>query len=285
MKARKTIFDLERRCDLLTEYEQIVTDLRNTYIQNANMIFTLGLCIRTWPHRQGAISIDSYANSHGFSALDDTSEVDALYSLELLLNLLHWAPPNEKLSAGPFDVNFGEASQLEKECTRCIENIEYFLTHINMRVREKNVAPFPQYAISKRDAQVDAVIEAVPDLSEALLSYLDIRNQNDMGVKEAVLKAIADYLEDRHRENYYKGTMYAGLERDIFTVFNNVDIRHSGQKQWKLRKPERMKLYDQTFKAAVHLLQMEDVKSFNVTVSDLKKKQAKADETKGNTMN
>ena len=271
MKARKTIFDLERRCDLLTEYEQIVTDLRNTYIQNANMIFTLGLCIRTWPHRQGAISIDSYANSHGFSALDDTSEVDALYSLELLLNLLHWAPTNEKLSAGPFDVNFGAASQLEKECTRCIENIEYFLTHINMRVREKNVSPFPQYAISKRDAQVDAVIEAVPQLSDALLSYLDVRNQNDENAKKAVLKAIADHLEQKRKDGCYKGTSYNGLCEDLFAVFNNASIRHKNNKQWKLPKPTRIKLYDQTFRAAIHLLQMEDVDVFQARVKELKK--------------
>ncbi len=39
-----------------------------------------------------------------------------------------------------------------------------------------------------------------------------------------------------------------------------------------------MRLYDQTFKAAIHLMQMEDVKGFNDTVSELKTKQAETAE-------
>lgn len=63
--------------------------------------------------------------------------------------------------------------------------------------------------------------------------------------------------------------MYAGLEDAIFTVFNKACIRHGDKNQWKLRKPERMKLYDKTFKAAIHLLQKEDVDEFQTAVKEL----------------
>ena len=287
---RKTIFDLERRCNLPAEFENIQTDLKRTtissnVIKRTRLYLLLDDCIKLWPYREAATDINTYADSHGFLHYSDTDDDKMLYYLELYLNLLHFAPSYEERFARTFDLTWMDGSTIDLECKRCIENIEFLLERLNMRVRKKDAKPTPQYVISKRDAQVDAVIEAVPDLSEALLSYLDIRNQNDMGVKEAVLKVIADYLEDRHRENYYKGTMNSGLERDLFTVFNNVDVRHSGKKQWKLRKPAQMKLYDQTFKAAIHLLQMEDVKSFINTVSDLKKKHAESVEAKGNNMN
>lgn len=228
-------------------------------------------CIKTWPYRQGTNSIPSYASAKGFDIFDIDDETEILYNYELFLNLLHWAPTYDQRRVDLFSIN--DSSTIIEECVRCIENIEYKLEMVNMRVREVITGETPQYVISKRDANVDAVIEAVPELSEVLLSYLDVRNRNDEDAKKAVLKTIADYLEDRHKSKYYKETMYASLEDNIFTVFNKAGIRHGDKKQWNLHKPARMKLYDQTFKAVIHLLQMEDVRYFNNTVSDLKKRQ------------
>lgn len=286
---RKTIFDLERRCNLPAEFENIQTDLKRTnissnVIKRTRLYLLLDDCIKLWPYREAATDINTYADSHGFLHYSDTDDDKMLYYLELYLNLLHFAPSYEERFARTFDLTWMDGSTIDLECKRCIENIEFLLERLNMRVRKIDAKPTPQYVISKRDAQVDAVIEAVPALSEALLSYLDYRNRNDETAKKAVLKAIADYLEDRHKSKYYKGTMYASLEDNLFTVFNKVGIRHGDKKQWQLRKPARMKLYDQTFKAAIHLLQMEDVKGFNDTVSDLKKGQAESAETKGNNM-
>ena len=167
--------------------------------------------------------------------------------------------------------SFDGSSTIVEECARCIENIEYKLEMVNMRVREITTGETPQYVISKRDANVDVVIEAVPELAEALLSYLDVRNRNDENAKKAVLKAIADYLEQKRKDKCYQGTEYNRLCENLFAVFNNATIRHKNSQQWKLKKPERMKLYDQTFKAAIHLMQKEDIDLFNSIVSDLKK--------------
>lgn len=282
--SRKTIFDLERRLDLDTEFSRTIADLKTTTVQSKSfssktLMQFLNDCIRTWPYRQAATNINQFTASHGFELSDPETDDAMLYGYELLLNLLHWAPMFESNSSGIFD--WDDNSTVSEECSRCIENIEYSLEMLNLRVRRVEKEKVPQYVISKRNPQVDAVIETVPELAEALLSYLDIRNQSDLEAKKAVLKAIADYLEDRHKSKYYKGTMYASLEDNIFTVFNKAGIRHSDKRQWNLLKSARMKLYDQTFKAAIHLLQMEDVKEFNDTVSDLKKKQTESAEMQG----
>ena len=95
-------------------------------------------------------------------------------------------------------------------------------------------------------------------------------HQKDEEAKKAVLKAIADHLEQKRNNRYYKGTPYYRLCEDLFTVFNRASIRHKNAEQWKLRKQERMAFYDQTFKAAIHLMQMEDVNEFSETVNELK---------------
>jgi len=229
----------------------------------------LNNCIKTWPYRQGANNLDSYASTHGFNMFDTDTEPNILYNYELILNLLHWAPTYDANRADIF--SFNDNPTINEECTRCIENIKYNLEMVNMRVREDRTKDLPKYIISKRDAQVDAVIESAPELSETLLSYLDFRNRDDEKAKKAVLKAIADYLEQKRKDKCYKGTEYNSLCENLFAVFNNASIRHENSQQWKLRKPMRIKLYDQTFKAAVHLLQKEDIDSFNDMVMELKK--------------
>ena len=283
--SRKTIFDLERRNDLVADFNWTVIDLEKTNVVtrsfgNLSLKQLLNDCIKTWPYRQGANSIHSYASALDFDIFETEDETDIFYNYELFLNLLYWAPTYDMNMASM--LVFDDSSTVKEECSRCIENIEYKLEMVNMRVREITAGTTPQYVISKRDATVDAVIEAVPELSEVLLSYLDVRNRNDENAKKAVLKAIADYLEDRHKSKYYKGTVYASLEDNLFTIFNKVGIRHGDKRQWHLRKSARVKLYDQTFKAAIHLLQMEDVRDFNDTVSDLKKKQIESSVMQGN---
>lgn len=203
--SRKTIFDLERRNDLVSDFKFTVVDLEKTYVTtkslgNMSLKQLLNDCIKTWPYRQGANSIPSYAGAKGFDIFDIEDETDILYNYELFLNLLHWAPTYDKNRADIF--SFDHSSTVVEECDRCIQNIEYKLEMVNMRVREIATKEAPQYVISKRDAQVDAVIESVPKLSEALLSYLDVRNQNDEDAKKVVLKTIADYLENRHKSKY-----------------------------------------------------------------------------------
>lgn len=273
--SRKTIFDLERRVDLHSEYEEIMLDIEKT-CASTKVLSTIKLndllndCIKTWPYRDAAVSITSYAEKHGFNFYDAVSDEDILYAFELMINLFHWAPNYETSRREPFDLGFDDNSTVTQECTRCIENIECILEKLNMCVREIKQDSASKYVISKRDVSVDAAIEAVPELSEVLLSYLDVRNRDDVDAKKAILKTIADYLEPRRYT--YKGTSYAGLCEDLFMVFNTCSIRHSGKDQLKIRKPQRIKLYDQTFRSAIHLLQSEEIGAFKRAVRELKEK-------------
>ena len=95
--SRKTIFDLERRSDLVSDFRFTVLDLENTLVrtkahEEMNLKQLLNECIRTWPYRQGASSISAYANAGGFEIYATDKETDIIYNYELFLNLMHWAP-------------------------------------------------------------------------------------------------------------------------------------------------------------------------------------------------
>ena len=154
---------------------------------------------------------------------------------------------------------------------RIIEEREKYIPQELYRYRRiDNKNTTPKYIIGKRNANVDAAIEYVPDLAEVLLSYHDIRNQKDENVKKLILKAIADYLEPIRKR--FTGTSYAILCDDLFIIFNKCSIRHNNKDQWKLNKKERMSIYDDTFKAAIHLFQMDQVKEYKDRISELKKR-------------
>lgn len=166
---------------------------------------------------------------------------------------------------------FGLEPDVDKVSERFIENIEYILEQNNMAVREVVSDCQVQYRIYKRSAHVDAVLECAPELSEVLLSYLDIRNSKDEQFKKYTLKALADYLEPNRRN--YNGTAYKGLCDDVFTVFNKCNIRHNDKNQIKLPKKKRMELYDSTFKMCLHLLQMQEVNDYKLKVEEIKQLQ------------
>ena len=261
---RKTIFDLERRINLAEEFDAIYMDV-------THHIKSVFVSIKTWPYRHATSDVDTYAQKHGFSFSDAKSDEDILYSLELILNLLHWTPIYRKQLNAFSTLDIVEGLNTSDECKRCIENIEFILEGINMQVREINGPKGKMYTVRKRDIDVDAVLETVPELSDTLLSYLDIRNQKDEAAKKAILKRIADYLEPL-RKAKYRGTAYSQLCEDLFMIFNKCNIRHNDKGQWALKNPERMKLYDQTFKAAVHLLQSSEADQFKNTVAELKQR-------------
>ena len=64
--SRKTIFDLERRNDLIQDFKWTISELKQTKVttksfDKLNLIQLLNECIKTWPYRRGANSISSYA--------------------------------------------------------------------------------------------------------------------------------------------------------------------------------------------------------------------------------
>ena len=87
--SRKTIFDLERRSDLVSDFRFTVVDLEKTMVTtksfgNLSLKQLLNDCIKTWPYRQGASSIPSYASAKGFDIYDID---DNCYNEDELSNL------------------------------------------------------------------------------------------------------------------------------------------------------------------------------------------------------
>ena len=121
--SRKTIFDLERRNDLVSDFRFTVIDLEKTIVTtkslgNLSLKQLLNDCIKTWPYRQGATSIPSYASAHDFDIYDIDDEVDILYNYELFLNLLYWAPTYDGNRTDFFSIN--DSSTILEVCNRCI---------------------------------------------------------------------------------------------------------------------------------------------------------------------
>ena len=88
------------------------------------------------------------------------------------------------------------------EAARLIGNAEYILEQCcNMKIREEQDDEFPKYYITKRNASIDSAVIAVPELSDVLLGYYDIRNADDLEKKKVALTAVYAYMEP-HRKEY-----------------------------------------------------------------------------------
>ena len=267
--GRKSIFELECRVDLMQGFLDLEEDMRKMQVScsdgsSRSIYELLDQCIRSWPFRDTAMTIRRYLAYRGIdqSAL---AEEDVISVLELYVNLLHWMPAYDHNTTGfisGFDSNVADG------CGLFLQNIAALLEKCNWTVREKKMKDYIQYIITKRDAGVDAVLEQAPELSETLLEYLDLRNAKDLEAKRRILKTIAGTMEAVRGE--YKGTVYEKLCENVFFVFNRCNIRHS-TKQIKMTKAKQMNVYDQTFRACIHLLQREDMQKFKEAVEELKK--------------
>ncbi len=274
---RKSIFDLERRSSLVEDFNNLCDDFKRKKIQKDYTIMSLieeSIC--DWEFREGAGNIDLYLNNKQININSSkrspyTKDEKIIFTLELYINLLKWAPRHiEKKKTILDSLNFGQIP-LENVLNPYIENIIFILEQINMTVREKelNDGSF-QYIVTKRDAEIDATLESAPELSEVLLSYLDVRNSFDLEFKKNALINIAGYLEAKH--NDFKKTEYQGLYKTLFFAFNNFNIRHNDDKQIQLSEDEQLEIYDKIFRMAIHLIQSSRVREFKKIIDNYKPK-------------
>ena len=257
--SRVNIFDLERRVDLQQEYAEMVSTFANNSISTRNMSSIrvdrlMDLVIKEWPYREAATTVNSYLAKKGIGgkALSDS---DILCIFELWINLLHWAPVYDSNKDNEFSIAFYKLA----DTVQYIENIEYILEKLNFSIRKiTNKKAFPQYVISKRDAHVNAAIEAVPELSETLLSYMDIRNKDSVDFKREALREIGFYFDNK--KDVFKGTEYNGLYDTLTYALNNFGVRHNNEKQVPFSPSQRKTMYDKVFKLALFLMQVDEIK-------------------------
>ena len=271
----KTIFDIERKSNLIADFNNLCDDFKKKKIQKDYTIMSLieeSIC--DWEFREGAGNIDLYLNNKQININSSKrspykKEEKIVFTLELYINLLKWAPSHlEKKKTFLDSLNFAQVP-LENVLNPYIENIIFILEQINMTVRKKKLKNGSyQYFVNKRDADVDVTLENDPEIAEVLLSYLDIRNSRDLEFKKNALASIARYLEPK--KNDYKSTEYYGLYKSLFFAFNKFGIRHNDDKQIQLTQDEQLEIYDRIFRMAVHLIQSSQVKEFNKIIDNYK---------------
>lgn len=271
-----SIFTIERRKNFTEAFTKFFEDLQTpvvTSVGNSHKVFEyLNYCLRYWPHRCGATGIDDYLKDIGVDITKPKEDKDLLLVLELLVNLLHWAPRQDFNDDRNTDFSISiKKNDVENETDRLIRNAEYLLEQCcNMKIREQEDDEFPKYFITKRNARVDAAVVAVPELSEVLLGYFDIRNADDRTYKEKALIAIYGYLEPKRKA--FSGTPCSSICEEFFACMNSFGIRHKTKDQVKIHYTKRNAVYDKLFNMALYVLQTGEVNDYKNELKELREK-------------
>lgn len=257
---RKSIFEIENRLDICSEYKRLLSCL-----YERDSIFYDGLSMslwrfineyvfNLWDYRDTFIDLESYLEHIG--VLDYSSygnvyieEIPFLNFLELLLNL--------KLV---IDGNYKFNSICYSQKVR-----EFIDRNVPLILEKMNYAKYNEYdrvLIRKRDADVDSVLELVPeDIQTLLLDYNDIRN-NTLESKKTILKKLDLFIEKDKKK--YKG-LNASTYDSIQIIVNKMGINHpiTEQPYSDLKSDELIKWYDKCFKLMIHLIRIENINEIN----------------------
>lgn len=200
----KSIFDLEIRTNLLDEYNDLIEYImrRNINLFASGSIFNfLDSKFTNWKYRLSAVSIEGYLKKREIYIDHPESNKDMIWSMELIINLIYY-----------YILNNSDMYSDCHELAIVYQTIEAIIERCNLRILQKG----DRIQFIKRDADVDSVLEEVPELKDVLLQYLDFRNEKDIEEKRTLLKYIADYLEPRRDE--FKGTEYYKLSQTLFLL-------------------------------------------------------------------
>ena len=139
-----------------------------------------------------------------------------------------------------------------------------------MYIRKKDEDLCPKYFITKKSAIVDAAAISEPELSDILLSYLDIRNEFDINFKKNALTNIYAYMEPYRPE--YKKLVCSAVSEEFFTDMNVFGIRHNTKSQVRMNGKKKMDTCDKLFMMALYVLQTKTVNAFKEEMKSLRDK-------------
>lgn len=273
-----SIFTIERRKDFKEAFSCFFEDLSstvNTSTGNSCKMFDfLDKCIRYWPYRCGATGINDYLKGIGVDITHPQTDKDLLLTLELIMNLLHWAPKQDRIDNTNAEFTFPLiANDVENESERLIQNAEYILEQCcNMMVREESGAVCPKYIITKRNVHVDVAVTLVPELSDVLLGYFDVRNEDDLEFKKVALTKIYSYMEPHRKE--YKILACGSVSEEFFVSMNTFGIRHNTKSQVRMQAKKKKSVCDKLFMMAVYVIQTAEVNNYKSELKVLREKDA-----------
>lgn len=257
---RKSIFDIENRLNIDGEFRnflQCLFEKNSIYFNDEFMDFFEFLddyIFNLWHYRDTYINLREYLNHIGISREMllhgyNVSEKAFLNFLELLLNLN--CIIEEKFDFSSICYSIRVKSIIEHNIPLLLEKMNY----VSYQEGDKVL-------IRKRDADVDSILDLVPDnIQILLLEYNDIRN-NNIESKRTILKKMDLYIEER--KAMYK-SLGAVTYDTIQVIVNKMGINHPRTEKTyiDIKNDELIKWYDKCFKLMIHLIRTEDVNNTN----------------------
>lgn len=267
MAKTKSIFDLERRINLVESYTDFEYELKSmkmvaTAAYGSSILQYLNRCFRIWPYREGCTTISDYLDN---KEIDPTNQADRkfsneekiLFTFELYYNAMMWGIDCD---SNTYDRRFDHKYvPVDDYIYPLLENIDYILEKCDYRIREIKQKECTQYIITKRNVAIECAVISEPRLKDALLGYYDLRNIKNEEYKRTTFRKISNYLERKYKANEFSGTECKGIYDSASFLFNNLNLRHDNGKQLNLPKKERMKLYEDLFEMCLFLIQYSNV--------------------------
>ncbi len=250
---RSSIFEIENRLDINKEYKRMRDALFKDYaIHYDYRDFSLygfldKYVFNLWNYRDTFTDIDEYLMHIGVDIYSDEIDENSFLNLcEFLLNIMKVA--NEHY-------NFNNIAFKSLAVKNIIgHNIPIILERMNYEYIEKGNILY----IRKRDADIDSIIETVPEnIAELLLEYNDIRN-NNLESKKTILKKIDLYI-DKNKGKYK--SIGKDLLDSIETIVNKMGINHEVNENPynQFNDSELCIWYDKCFKMMIHLIRIEEI--------------------------
>lgn len=249
----KSIFEIERRIDISKEYHKMIyvlydkeaVEYEDEYGYTNCCDFFTGIdktIFLYWKHRETTLSIIEYMDESGFGIGkkypgDKIYETDFLYFIELLLNMMALLDERKEL-------------KLRKRTKAVLLNIPLILEYLNYKCEEID----DKIIISKRDADIDSILEIVPNnIADNLLMYNDFKIKEDIEAKKKILKNLDLYIE-----KYQKVLKQfdSKLIDSIGMIMNKMGVNHPLKEEPFASYSENKLLewYDKCFKMMIHAI-------------------------------
>lgn len=264
---RHSIFEIENRINIDKEFRKLIKTLNESeklWYNNKCMsyfVFLNRTVFNLWEYRDTFIELDDYLEHIGIDCdtlrgFKEIKEKEFLNFMELLLNL--------KLVIER-KIGFDNITFFSNKVQNIIDhNIPIILEKMNYKTYNSG----DKVLITKRDADVDSILENVPkNVADLLLEYNDIRN-NNFEAKKSILKDLDLFIESSKRKyKSYNSSTYDTIQ----TIVNKMGINHPiTEKPYTSFSPNQLiEWFDKCFKLMIHLIRCEQINEINSERDDL----------------
>lgn len=267
----KSIFELENRLDISKEFEKLLQAFQGendaTIYETPYHTREYGKFIEAinhtvfleWKYRDTFLNVFDYLEFVGIDECfledgDYSDENKFLFYLEFILNMVNLIDYSDKIELMPVT-------------TAAIENIPLILEKMNYKMEKLE----DKIIITKRDADVDSILENVPkDIANMLLEYNDFRNYANIAEKRKILKNIDLYIE----ENIKISSFDNKLDDAIGTVVNKMGVNHPIKEEpyKSFNNEQLLEWYDKCFLMIIHAIRTVEVNKIKKERNELVQK-------------